>query len=235
MRICQHGCQMTVVPLPDVPCIRVRLVFDKGVQVEGGNRFNFSYSGSAPTGANCVTLATDIAAAWSTYLATMTPGYVALQEVDVLDIATHSGASGSWNGSDAGTRSAPYIPGQCAANVEFDIARRYRGGKPRAFFIAGVESDLANQVSFSSSFVTSMNSQVADFFAAVGALSVGSVGTLQHVNLSYYKGFTNNTNSSGRERAVPTYRPTALHDNVLGYATKTIIGSQRRRRTSTSP
>jgi hypothetical protein len=80
-----------------------------------------------------------------------------------------------------------------------------------------------------------VNSGVAAFFSEIEGLSVGSMGTLQHVNLSYYKGFTNITNSSGRERAVPTYRTVATHDNVTGYSAKAIIGSQRRRRTSTSP
>jgi hypothetical protein len=61
------------------------------------------------------------------------------------------------------------------------------------------------------------------------------MGTLAHVNLSYYKGFTNVTNSSGRERAVPTYRDAALVDPVTGYFGKAIMGSQRRRRTSTTP
>jgi hypothetical protein len=86
-----------------------------------------------------------------------------------------------------------------------------------------------------SAFVTSTNTHIQAFFAAVEALSVGSMGTLTHVNLSYYKGFTNITNSSGRERAVPKYRDTALVETVTSYATKQTIGSQKRRRTSTTP
>jgi len=72
------------------------------------------------------------------------------------------------------------------------------------------------------------------FMAEIEALSVGAVGALGHVNLSYYQGFKNITNSSGRERAVPTYRNTALLDVVQGYAAKSVVGSQRRRRTSTT-
>jgi hypothetical protein len=226
---------MTVVPLPASPCVRVRLVYNEGAVGEGGNRFYLSYSGSAPSGANCSSLATSIAGFWVTDLAPVVNPAFTLNEVDVLDITTNSGLSGQWTGSDAGARIGTPLPVQCSTNVEFGIARRYRGGKPRMYLPPANDADKANEASWTAGFITAVNSGVLAFFTAIHGLSVGSMGTLQHVNLSYYKGFTNVTNSSGRERAVPTYRPTALLDQVVGYSGKTIIGSQKRRRTSTTP
>jgi hypothetical protein len=176
-----------------------------------------------------------VAAAWETYLAAVTPGFFALLEVDVLDIATDSGLSGHWTGSNGGARSGTTIPDNVAVNVEFDIARRYRGGKPRMFLPPGVAGDLNDMAQWGTSFVSDVQSGVDSFFNAVTGLTVGGTVIGNHVNLSYYKGFTNITNSSGRERAVPTYRATAIHDNVEGYAVKAVVGSQRRRRTSSSP
>jgi len=226
---------MTVVPLPDVPCVRVRLIYTPETGQVAGSRFYLSYSGSAPTGANCTTLAGDVASAWNSHLASLVNESWTLVEVDVLDIATDSGFSGQWTGSDGGTRSGVVVPQQVATNVEFDIARRYRGGKPRMFFPPGVIADESSNAEWSNSYVTAVNSGFVAFFAAISALSIGSMGTLAPVNLSYYKGFTNITNSSGRERAVPTYRATALHDNITGVSTKPMMGSQRRRRASTTP
>ena len=202
---------------------------------EGGIRFYLSYSGSAPTGANCSTLASDIASQWLTDISPLHSSAFVLNEVDVLDIATDSGLSGNWTGSHAGTRSGSTPPFQVATNVEFGIARRYRGGKPRMFLPPGVTGDYANSATWQSGFINTVNTNVQGFFTALEALSIGAMGTFQHVNLSYYKGFTNITNSSGRERAVPTYRATALHDNVTGYFGKIVMGSQKRRRTSTTP
>jgi hypothetical protein len=88
---------------------------------------------------------------------------------------------------------------------------------------------------WTAAYVTDINTAVTAFFAEIAGLSVGAVGTLTHVNLSYYKGFTNVTNSSGRERAVPTYRAVALVDNITGYSCKQEFGSQKRRRAATSP
>ena len=226
---------MTAPPLPASPCLRVRTIWSEGGSLEAGNRFYLSYSGSAPSGANCTTLAGDIASAWATDISPLHSNVWTLTEVDVLDIATTSGLSGQWTGSHAGTRGTAALTTNVATNVEFGIARRYRGGKPRIFLPGPVQGDLQTESAFKSSFITAVNSGVAAFFAAIAGLTVGSLGTLNHVNLSYYSGFTNHVNTSGRMRAVPTYRPSALLDSITGYFCKAEIGSQRRRRISTTP
>jgi hypothetical protein len=54
------------------------------------------------------------------------------------------------------------------------------------------------------------------------------------VNISYYKGFTNFLESSGRYRAIPTLRtvdglPTPLIEEIIGWEVNPKVGSQRRR------
>lgn len=225
---------MTVVPLPASPCLRVRLLYTQTDGYDAGSRFYLSYSGGAPTTANCDTLAGDVAAAWNTNIAAMIDSSFALTEVDVLDIATDSGNSGTWTGSHSGGEGGTSLPAQSAINVEFDIGRRYRGGKPRMFLPPSVTSTQLDAGHWNSTLIDNSNTNVAAFMAQIAALDIGSLGTLAHVNLSYYKGFTNVTNSSGRTRAAPTYRAAALVDPVTGYATKGLIGSQKRRRAATS-
>lgn len=225
---------MTAPPLPASPCLKVRLDYEAPAGTLAGSRFYLSYSGASPTAGNCITLAGDVATAWSAHLARDVQEAISLTEVDVLDIASLTGASGQWTGNNAGTDSSSALPAQTATNVEYNIARRYRGGKPRMFLPPPGSASLSNPDKFTTTFVDQVNTDMAAFMAALEALSIGAMGTLAHVNLSYYKGFTNITNSSGRERAVPTYRDTALLDTVSGYATKSVIGSQRRRRTATT-
>lgn len=226
---------MTTPPLPDVPTLRVRLIYNTQNVQAASNRLYFKYAGSAPSGANCIAIAGDIAAAWETNIAPLVNSSDSLTEVDVLDIATNSGLSGQWTGSNSGSRSGTEPPIQVATNVEFGIARRYRGGKPRMFLPPGVVGDITNGWEWASEFLTEVNTGVAAFFAACNAISVGEVGALAHTNLSYFSGFKNLANSSGRERAVPQYRDTALTDVITGYYAKQVLGSQRRRRTSTTP
>jgi hypothetical protein len=225
---------MTVPPLPAQAALRIRLDYAQVDSYTGGNRLFFTYSGSAPTAANCATLATDVATAWNTNMAPVTPAAWSLNEVDVLDIASHSGASGVWTGAHPGTRSGNALTANCAFNIEFGILRRYRGGKPRVFLPPGTITDLADQTHWSASYVTAVNTGWAAFIAAIEALSIGAIGTLSHVNLSYYSGFTNIINSSGRERAVPKYRDTALVDTITGYNPHNVVASQRKRRLATT-
>lgn len=225
---------MTVPPLPESPCLRVRLDYEESGSTLAGSRFYLSYGGAAPTAGNCITLAGDIAAAWATHLAPSIHQEYVLSEVDVIDIASHAGASGQWNGSNAGGDTSAAIPANCCVNIEYNIARRYRGGKPRMFMPPTGTDGMSTQDKWSSTYVNSVSTAVAAFFTQIEALSIGAMGALAHVNLSYYSGFTNVTNSSGRTRAVPKYRDTALVDSISGYAAKAVIGSQRRRRTATT-
>lgn len=226
---------MTTPPLPASPCVRVRLIYTQSDAADAGSRFYLSYTGSAPTVANLNTLAGDIAASWNTRIAPNVGFAFVLTEIDILDIATNSGNSGLWTGSHAGTAETNNLSSNAATNVEFQIARRYRGGKPRMYFPPGTVEQSANGGNWSSGYITQVNTTVAEFFSDIEALSIGSMGSLTHVNLSYYSGFKNVTNSSGRERAVPTYRTSALLDTITGYECKKLIGSQRRRRAATTP
>jgi hypothetical protein len=226
---------MADVPLPDVPCVRVRCIGEDPATNDWGIRFYLSYTGSAPSGANCTTLAGDVATAWAAHLNSLLSENALFNEVDVLDIATDSGFSGQSNPAAAGARAGTSLPAQVATNVEYGISRRYRGGKPRCYFPFGVDGDMLDVAHWGTSYISAVNSGVAAFFAALEALSVGSMGTLQHVNLSYYKGYTNVEIPGQRARTIPTYRSVALHDNITGYFCKGELSSQRRRRTATTP
>lgn len=225
---------MSSPPLPPNPTLRVQLVYGL-VPAEGGSRFYLEYSGTTPNGGTCTTLAGDIAAAWGTHLGPLCSSEVTLTAVDVLDITTSGGSSGVWTGSTAGSLSGGSMPNQVAVNIEYDIARRYRGGKPRMFLPGGTVTQAENDSQWLSAFVTDVNTAVAAFFTEVKALAESGTNITNHVNLSLYEGFTNITNSSGRIRAAPKYRTTALEDTVEGYAAKQLFGSQRRRRAATSP
>jgi len=200
-----------------------------------GSRFYLSYSGSAPSGADCTTLAGDIMSALGGQLQPLLSFQSSVQETDVLDIATRSGFSGQSVAFFAGTRSGTSLPAQVTANVEYGIARRYRGGKPRGYWPLGMDGDMLNVMSWDPTFVTDVNAAFVAGFAAIEALSIGAMGTLQHVNLSYYFGYQNIENPGKRAYNEPMYRATALHDNIVGYSCKAELSSQRRRRVATTP
>jgi hypothetical protein len=221
---------------PVAQAVRVKLDYTQRDGFLAGSRFFLSYSGSAPTGANCATLAGDVETAWLADLAPLIDDDFALTEVDVLDLSSDSGASGFWTGSEYGTRDGDVLTANVANNVEFNIARRYRGGKPRMYLPPGVQGDLSDNRSWNSDFESATHSGVTAFFAALEALTIGAMGTLAHVNISFYHGvWTTSPPWRGPGfKYPPKYRDTALLDVVTGYAQKVVVGSQRRRRSSTT-
>jgi hypothetical protein len=221
---------------PVAQAVRARLDYTESDNFLGGSRFFLTYTGSAPTGANLNTLAGDIEAAWVSHLAPLVNEDFTLSEIDCLDLSSDTGASGYWSGSEAGSRSGAVIPANCCTNIEFDIARRYRGGKPRMYLPAGVQGDLEDVGHWSGSFITAVNSGIGAFFSELEGLSIGAMGTLAHANISFYHGV--NTSSPPWRgpgyKYPPKYRDTVLIDPVASYATKGVVGSQRRRRTATT-
>lgn len=224
---------MTVPPDPDTPCLRVRFGGSDGADGHWGNRLYFKYSSGPASAADLATFAGDVITQWTSHLAPLVVTAFSLTEVDVLDITSHTGLSNVTTTSVAGTRSGAAIANQVCFNMEFDIARRYRGGKPRIYAPFGTATDQFDGAKWQASFPGVCNTAFAAFIAALEAVALATITAVSHVNLSYYQGFTNVTNSSGRTRAAPKYRsPNAIHDTVIGYAGKVEYGSQRRRRVS---
>jgi hypothetical protein len=224
-------------PNPDVPCIRVALKYSQTDGLKGGSRFFFSYSGDAPTSTQCGTLASYISGtAWPDELGGLVNTDWSLTEVDVVDISSGMGASGTWTGTEAGTQSGTALPAQVAATIEYEIEDRYRGGKPRMYLPPGVTANLTNPSNWSSTFTTALSTSIVAFFNGIQTAGVVTADDLTHVNLSYYSGYATTTPPwrGPGFKYPPKYRTEALHSAVTGYLVRAGLSSQKRRRTATT-
>jgi len=224
-------------PDPDNPTIRVRLDWTEADGFKGGNRIYLNYSDGPPTATQCQALATYILTTlFPATLASLISNNWALTEVDVLDITTESGLSGTHTGSAAGTRGTSSLPAQCATNIEFNIVERYRGGKPRIYLPPGLTTDLANPSTYNSTYQNAMGVAWGDFIDDMEITGLVSANDLTHVDLSYYKGYATTTPPwrGPGFKYPPKYRPTAVSRVVQSYAVKTLLSSQKRRRAATT-
>lgn len=100
-----------------------------------------------------------------------------------------------------------------------------------------VQGDMSNNTNWGSSFLAAAHTAITNFFGAITALSIGSMGTITHANISFYEGvYTTTPPWRGPGfKYPPKYRTVPLVDTVSGYAVKTEIASQRRRRMATTP
>jgi len=211
---------MAAPPLPDLPTIRARFDCELGSGNLIADRIFFGYSGGPAAAADLVTVAGDLATAWNANLAPLVSTGIPLLEVDAQDISTLTGASGVWIGSHGGSRSGTELPSSCCTNVQYLIARHYRGGKPKGFWPFGVAGDMGNTSQWTAAFTAAVNTAFAAFITQCLTIATSTCTLTEHKVLSY--------------RSANVERATALSEPITGYATHRVIASQRRRRTSTT-
>lgn len=225
-------------PLPVVPStLKIELEWNTSSLTRAGCRSFYSYTGSAPSGASATAIASDVAAAYAAHLLAELNDDMALTGVKVTDLATDTGAVGEWSGSHGGTAAAGPPTGETCILINFEIARRYRGGKPKIFLPpAGTDSLDSSFSHWTSGAVTGFNTAWTDYDTAVLAIAESGTSLSNHVNVSYYQGFTTVLNPiTGRTRDVPKLRTGGpVVDVITGHSASNVISQQRRRRTSTS-
>lgn len=217
-------------PLPSVPnVIRVDHLWDDGSDTGAMSRQFFSYSGSPPNSAACV----DLAAGIFNHMGTCAECWdenTALIGVKVTDLSSPSGGVGEHAQTQNGIRAGTPLSASSAVLVNYLIGRRYRGGKPRNYLPWGQSGDLNNKTQWAGAFLTLVNSDLSGYFSGVIGTTSGGTTISQHVNVSYYDGFTVITNPvTGRARNVAKLRSSPLVDVILSYAASPRVASQRRR------
>ena len=216
-------------PYPPVAGV-LRCTFKMVEQINFGSRIFLAYSGTAPSNAQCVTFATALGTAWNTDLAPLCNTGCVLHEVDVVDLSSPTAGVGTASVSHTGTRSgsAPLL--NTCATLNYEIARRYRGGKPRGFWRFGVNGDLATENTWDATIIAAVEADFASFIAACAAAGWSGAGTIGQVNVSYFEGFTTHTGTTGRVSNIPKPRVGGpITDPITGYVMDAYLGTQRRR------
>ena len=216
--------------LPSVPnVLRADLQFSIPSAGVIHTRFMFRYSGGPPNSTDATNLAADIYSP-AAAMASFWDAETGLEGVEVTDLSSPSGGQGVHAQATVGTRAGGELTGGTAVLVNYLIARRYRGGKPRSYLPWFTSSDLANRDAWVSGSLTALDSALSTFFAAVIGLNSGTTTIEDHVNVSYYEGFTVVTNPvTGRARNVPKVRTTPEVDVITSFAVSPRPASQRRR------
>lgn len=218
-------------PLPAVSkVVQVALGINPGTLPPVITRFFIQYTGTAPTNADLSTFNTAVSSAFNTSLKSLLDNNRLLISVESIDLSSAVAAVASSTVSVSGTRAGTELPISVAVVDSYTIARRYRGGHPRGYWPFGVAADLTDRRNWSTTFTGAVNTGINAFFTAVVAAGWAGAGTLTHVNVSYYKGFTVVTSpTTGRARNIPTLRVTPTVDAVTATLARGSIGSQRRR------
>lgn len=218
--------------LPPVPgVVKLSQQFSYSGNATPLNRFFIHYSGTAPTSAQLSTFCGVVGTSWGANFVAATSGDVIGQSAAAEDLSSSTAAVGSATFSHTGTRTGDGLPPGTCAMEQFIIARRYRGGKPKIFLPFGTSTDLTGAGVWSGSALTAFNTAWANHIVAILAGGWTGAGTLTHVSVSYYEGFTAVQNPvTGRWRNVAKLRVGGpVVDAVVSYSIEQGISSQRRR------
>lgn len=191
----------------------------------------FTYTGTAPSNATCIAIATAIRGAAVTDLIPLLSSACAMAQVTVTDLTSPTSGFGEYATETSGSRSGAILPASTCALLSCKVERRYRGGKPRVYFPFGTQPDLQDQQTWNSAFASAFDTGLTNYVAAVKAIVISGTTISQFVNISYYQGFSSVENPvTHRWRNIPTPRAVAIApDVIIAYGLNLNIGSQRRR------
>lgn len=215
---------------PVANVLRVKKLWQIGTDVQALNRFFVAYTGTAPTDANCATIAQDIegffTSSWLSLLATQS----ASLGVTIEDLTSATAGSGEYLHTTAGTRSGGALAAGSCVLTNGHIQRRYRGGKPRLYAPLGAGGDLTDQNDWDATITNSLNTLMSGLQTDLAGVSVGGCNLTVMVNVSYYESFMPFKEPSGRYRNIPQLRVGGpITDEIVSWAARTRVASQRRR------
>jgi len=208
-------------PLPAVPGV-IKFVIEGDTPANAwANVLHWSYSGTAPTPGDLNSFCESLYTAWNTNIMPNVVTTAHLLEVNAVDLSSDLGASGVWSASAAGTGADVETSGNLAVLVTKTIPRRYRGGHPRTYVLAGAPADLATASTWNSTLVNAITAAYGEVQTAMIGLTHGATTILTEVCVSYMESV--GTPPVATRRAVP------LVLTVNSAIAQARIGSQRRR------
>ncbi len=217
-------------PLPDVPhVIRCDLFYDDDENAKMLSRFFMGFTG-ALSQADCTTFAHTLGVSWNGHMASHTNTHTTMIGTEITDLGSLSSPQGFDSVQYPGTLAGDPTPAGVSLNINFKIARRYKGGKPKVFLPGRIAPNLSDDERWlpgpAGLTLTAWEAFMADNIASAPA----AMGVLTHVNVSYFHGFTVVISPiTGRARNVPTPRVAPVVDLVTAYTYDPRPGSQRRR------
>jgi hypothetical protein len=139
-----------LLPVPGV--VKVEFYGTMTGATKWANVFHYRYSGTLPSAAGLAALANTYDGVFATYFAPLQSNDTQFGGCRITDLSSDTGAYADIPDPTDGTRGAGLIPAQLAVLVSYQSVTRFRGGHPRSYFVAGIDSDLLNPSTWTDTF-----------------------------------------------------------------------------------
>jgi hypothetical protein len=215
-------------PLPPVSkVVRVDYHWSQtgGSRIQARDFFQYTVALSATDAA---TWATAIANALKTFTTNYSNTLDSVQ-IELTDLTSTTAPQVVQAAAQTGGSADPPLPAGTAMVVSKHIARRYRGGHPRLYTPGHAQTELHDPRTWTAGALTGTKTVYDAMIASIISGAPMALGTVTHVNVSYYSGFTNHTYPSGRVKPIPNLRVTPVVDAIIATTVNPIVANQRRR------
>lgn len=210
-----------MVALPSVPGV-VKFTVEGDVGGIGWvNVIHYAYTGTVPTGGTLVSFCSTLLTTWGTQFSPLMSVAGSVTRATAVDLSSTSGAGGEATDTLPGVRTGATLPPSSAVLVSKHIARRYRGGHPRSYIVAGTVTDLDDPGHWTTALTVAVDGAYSAVLTAMNALVVGGTDLTGEAIVSYF--------DTTLIPAPPHRRITPLVEPVTGISVRTAIASQRRR------
>jgi hypothetical protein len=214
--------------------IKVSLGFTESNAVLFAAHHYLQYTGGPASAADLTTLAGQAENGFVGFLKSHTPTDVTLTSVTTQDLSSDHGFVSLLPTSDAGTDASPSPESGVATIVNFHIGRHYRGGHPKCFMPGGSNAQVLEPGRWLSTYTGAYASGFQNMVNAEVNHTYATLAMVGQVAVSWFHGPTSNTDPSvWAPKNKPAARTTPVVDAVTSITVNSLIGSQRRRRTST--
>lgn len=202
-------------PLPFVPGV-LKTTFQGRVSgVPWANIFHWQYSSGPIDDTDAQTVATDLLSSFQDFLQPNVSTDVTIDTCVCEGLDSATAGVGAHTSSVNGTETGAALPGNVCFLINHTIARRYRGGHPRTYFVGGPVEALTVPDQWSPGQVANMQTGFNGFVGFAAGISTATAKFLFLSSVSYHSG--------GIPRVVP------IVDTVLGSVAQPLVATQRRR------
>lgn len=179
-------------PYPPVPnTIRFKLQ-GTGSNEIWENVLYYSYSGVSPTVSAMDALCASVLSQYTGQMASLTHPSTFIQMVSGVDLNSTNGVEGSSQLVTAGTATGGPLPLNTAMLVSHPVSARWKGGHFRTYLAIGTDTNLADQMHWTTAFTNSASTQFNAFLANCTGLTSGGTTLTSHVGVRYHGKFLTN-------------------------------------------
>jgi hypothetical protein len=202
-------------PFTPVPGVVKVITTGTSSDLRWANVLHYIYGGAPPSEPSVAGLAQAMFTSYTADISPLSHADTSVDLVTVIDLSSASSNVGAYGAPNPGSAGGEVLPASVAVLASYPVTLRYKGGHPRSYIFAGVQSDLQDMSNWTSAFITEITSAWGNFINTPVGDTIGGTTYTSQCAVSYRSG--------------DAFRETPVVMGISDFLITAPIASQRRR------